>query len=66
MAFAIPVVDHWMEWEIAQWVQHERLIRQHIADEWTLHFTEYISVERRKEMFCLTTYSTIIWRRTYG
>ena len=30
-AFVIPVVQHWQEWEIAQWVHHEGLIRRPIA-----------------------------------
>ena len=31
MTFVTPVVDHWLEREIAQWVHHEGLIRQPIA-----------------------------------
>ena len=27
MAFVTPVVGHWLEQEIAQWVHHEGLIR---------------------------------------
>ena len=27
MAFVTPVMEHWMEPEIAQWVHHEGLIR---------------------------------------
>ena len=27
-AFVIPVVEHWLEQDIAQWVHHEGLIRQ--------------------------------------
>ena len=27
MAFVTPVVEHWLEWEIAQWVHHDGLIR---------------------------------------
>ena len=30
-AFVTPVVEHWLEQEIAQWVHHEGLIRQPIA-----------------------------------
>ena len=26
-AFVTPVVEYWLEWEIAQWVHHEGLIR---------------------------------------
>ena len=31
MAFVTPVVEHWLEREIAQWVQHKGLIRRPIA-----------------------------------
>ena len=31
MAFVTPVVEHWLEQEIAQWVHHERSIRRPIA-----------------------------------
>ena len=62
-AFVTPVVEHWLEQEIAQWVQpmkdrsddpshHER----------TLLPRSYISLpgrnEREREMFYLTTHST--------
>ena len=30
-AFVTPVVEHWLEWEIAQWVHHEGLIWRPIA-----------------------------------
>ena len=29
--FVTPVVEHWLEWEIAQWVHHEGSIRRPIA-----------------------------------
>ena len=31
MGFVTPVVEHWLEREIVQWVHHEELIRQPIA-----------------------------------
>ena len=31
MAFATPVVEHWLEREIAQWFHHEESIRRPIA-----------------------------------
>ena len=31
MAFVTPVVEHWLEQEIAQWVHHEGSIRRPIA-----------------------------------
>ena len=31
MAFVTPVVEHWLEREIAQWVYHEGSIQQPIA-----------------------------------
>ena len=31
MAFVTPVVEHWLEREKAQWVQHEESIRRPIA-----------------------------------
>ena len=30
-AFVTPVTEHWLEWEITQWVHHEGSIRQPIA-----------------------------------
>ena len=32
MAFVTPIVEHWLEWEIAQWVHHERSINQFNKD----------------------------------
>ena len=34
MAFVTPVVEHWLEWEIAQQVHHEGSIQRPIAP-WT-------------------------------
>ena len=34
MAFVIPVVENWLEQEIAQWVHHEGSIQRPIAP-WT-------------------------------
>ena len=31
MAFVTPVVEHWLEREIAQWVYHDGSIRQPIT-----------------------------------
>ena len=31
IAFVTPVMEHWLEWEIAQWVHHEGSIRRPIA-----------------------------------
>ena len=31
MAFATPIVEHWLEREIAQWVHHEGSIQRPIA-----------------------------------
>ena len=31
IAFVTPVVEHWLEWEIPQWVYHEGSIRQPIT-----------------------------------
>ena len=30
-AFVTPVIEHWLEWEIAQWVHHEGSIQRPIA-----------------------------------
>ena len=35
-AFVTPVMDHWLEQEIAQWVHHEGLIRLPIANALTM------------------------------
>ena len=42
-AFVTPVVEHWVELEIAQWVHHEGLIRRPIAPR------SYISVLKCKK-----------------
>ena len=39
-AFVTPVVEHWLEREIAQWVHHEGSIRQPIAPRQTSHEAE--------------------------
>ena len=31
MTFVTPIVEHWLEWEIAPWVHHEGSIRRPIA-----------------------------------
>ena len=31
-AFVTPVVEHWLEREIAQWVHHEESIRQPMSE----------------------------------
>ena len=77
-AFVIPVVEHWLEREIAQWV-HPMKDRSDDTShhERTLLPRSYISLperEGRKEMFYLTTHSTHlliygyiasdIWQRT--
>ena len=36
MAFVKPVVEHWLEREIAQWVHHEGSIRRPIAPSFIL------------------------------
>ena len=55
-AFVTPVVEHWLEREIAQWVHHEGSIRWPITPWATPH--SQLSIGRRKEMFYLTTHST--------
>ena len=43
MAFVTPVMEHWLEWEIAQWDHGEESIRRPIAP-WS-----YISLPDIKE-----------------
>ena len=57
-AFVTPVVEHWLEREIAQWV-HPMKDR---SDDPPHHPTN----EGRKEMFDLTTHSTHFYLRLYG
>ena len=57
--FVTPVVEHWLEWEIAQWVHHEGSIWRPIspwASTLTMELQLALLVER--EMFYLTTHST--------
>ena len=55
--FVTPVMEHWLEREIAQWVHHEGLIRWPITP-WvnTLTTEIHITPDRRK-MFYATTLS---------
>ena len=61
IAFVAPAMEHWQEWEKAQWVHHEGSIRRPIAP-WAntltteLHLTPV--TKWRKEMFYLMTHST--------
>ena len=66
-AFVTPVVEHWLEWEIAQWVHHEgpyqgATSRSRIWNNNILITVKHHSVKKtwdgRKEMFYLTTYVT--------
>ena len=59
MAFVTPVVEHWLEREIAQWVHHEGSIRRPIAPYTNaltteLHlaplFTLYIDIKKKKKV----------------
>ena len=59
-AFVTPIVDHWLEQEIAQWVHYEGLIQRPMSEPCTAEL-----YSGRKEVFYLTTHSThsvtIIW-----
>ena len=43
-AFVTPVVEHWLEWEIAWWVHHEGSIRRPIAPWANALTTELLSL----------------------
>ena len=43
-AFVTPVMEHWLEWEIAQWVHHEGSIRRPIAP-WSNALTNMESIQ---------------------
>ena len=49
MAFVTPVVEHWLEWEIAQWVHHEGSSDDPSQNERTLLPRSYISLLSRTE-----------------
>ena len=48
-AFVTPVVEHWLEQEIAQWVHHEGSIRRPIHHERTLLPRSYISLPYKQK-----------------
>ena len=48
MAFISPVVEHWLELKLAQWVHHEGLIHERTLP-WS-YISPYQLQERRKEM----------------
>ena len=48
-AFVTPVVEHWLEREIAQWVHHEGSIRRHIAP-WANTLTTELHIAPRNVM----------------
>ena len=67
-AFVTPVVEHWLEREIAQWVHpmkdqsddsshHERSVNEKLVSQ-QFACKPNLSIEGRKEMFYLTTHST--------
>ena len=71
MAFVIPVMEHWLEREIAQWVHpmknrsdnpshHERTLlpRSYIALPKHTEVVYYLYTEGRKEMVYLMMHST--------
>ena len=47
-AFDKPVMEHWLEWEIAQWVHHEGSIRRPIVP-WANALTTELQVAPRIE-----------------
>ena len=54
MAFVTPVVEHWLERDIAQWVHHERSIRRPIAPWANALTTElHLAPSNWKTLFCL-------------
>ena len=44
MAFVTPIMEHWWEQEIAQWVHHEGSIQQLIAS-WAVLNREYLQCQ---------------------
>ena len=46
-AFVIPVLEYWLEREIAKWVHHEGLIHNTSHHEQTLLPQSYISLHRQ-------------------
>ena len=53
MAFVTPVVEHWLEREIAQWVHHEGSIRQADAHVEMLVFKKNIILTFNKLIVCV-------------
>ena len=51
--FVTPVVEHWLEWEIAQWVHHEGSIRRPIAP-WENALTMTVSLDASYSIFILS------------
>ena len=76
-AFVTPVVEHWLEWEIAQWVHHEVSIWWLIApradalpQSYVLVHIQKIEKKKRKEnllsheeyILCIITLINHIWQ----
>ena len=60
-AFVTPVVEHWMEQEIAQWIHHEGSIRRPIAP-WVNRFTWRHKAEViQQHIKCMVPFSRIAW-----
>ena len=55
MAFVTPVVEHWLEWEIVQWVHHEWSIRPPIAP-WTNALTTELHLAPQR---CLGNWGSV-------
>ena len=61
MAIVIPVMEHWLEWAIAQWVHHERSIRQPIVP-WANAPTKKIT----KEEICYHYFMCYTFKKAAG
>ena len=60
MAFITPVVEHWLEWEIAQWV-HPMKDRSDnpLHHERTLLPRNYISLRLTMDAMCMSFYTNL-------
>ena len=58
MAFVIPVVEHWLKREIAQWVHHEGLIRQSITPCFTKYFFVHFTTDNQQY--------NVLWYASHG
>ena len=63
-AFVTPVVEYWLDREIAHWVHHEESIRRPIAPRANALTTDLYLAHIRIDQIKENVIFTFVWRRT--